>query len=175
MKIQLYLGASCLHYMLTPAPPSHLAALSFAGCAPLSRGYQVTLQTTPAHPRWISETASDQRPWMVLLHRGTSLIIFNFHGFLMGRLRVEIMDAKVLPKIRKVRRTPEFSNSEFFDFLAWRTRQTGTVCVRPYKPYQAPHWHSATASRRVNTFRRRTLAGTERSQLLWNLPNKTVR
>ncbi len=55
------------------------------------------------------------------------LIIFNFLGFLMGRLRVEIMDAKVLPKIRKVRRTPEFSNSEFFDFLAWRTRQTGTV------------------------------------------------
>jgi hypothetical protein len=139
--------------------------------------------TTPAHPWWISETASDQRPWMVLFHRGGKPDHFILSRFLIGRLRMEIMDAKVLPKIRKFRWAPEFLADawiftippEFLDFLAWRTRQTGTVCVRPYKPAQVPHWNSATASRRVNTFRRRTPAGTERSQLLWTLPRKTVR
>jgi hypothetical protein len=64
---------------------------------------------------------------------------------------------------------------EFSDFLAWRpgmTRRTGMVHVYPYKPAQARHWHSATACRRVNNFRRRTPARTERSQLLWTLPGQ---
>ena len=112
MKIQLYLGASCLHYMLTPAPPSHLAALSFAGCAPLSRGYQVTLETPLLPILGGSPTPPLIRGhgWFYFTEEA-SLIIFYFHGFLIGGLRIEIMDAKVLLKIRKFRRAPNFSNS----------------------------------------------------------------
>jgi len=152
--------------MLPPAPPSHLAALSLAGCAPLSRGYQVTLEnTTPAHPRRISKRASDWRPWMVLLQRGGKPDHFLLLRFFDWTPRSRDIDCKSLVKnllivggILNCRRAPTFGVGRplFSDFSAWRTGTTaGTVRERPppiYAGRRAAVLHSAITPRRSIIF-----------------------
>jgi len=93
---QFYLGIAFLHLhtVLTHVPPSYLAALSLAGCAPPPQGI-----SGDATKHYYCLTSEDLRDDLqseardVSLHRGREPDHFLLYGFFIRGLRAEILTA----------------------------------------------------------------------------------